>query len=178
MIESLLYPLGRTPVFLFRSTACAACGDNPTVTTMEDTASFASKHGLTVERLVPDLEEVPSVSCQVQSGKAMTERSGKSARRSLIRLHYFPRARSIILDVKCHRTIERGKGTSPLSSCWAWDFLHWSAVVLRRSCRRSKIRIMVKSQNLGQRSSIGMRSYSLSIDTFPSKEFSDMKSQA
>ena len=49
-----------------RSKGCAACGDNPTVKTMEDSAAFATKHGLTVERTVPEQnDDVPSVTCQV-----------------------------------------------------------------------------------------------------------------
>ncbi|CAM9325235.1 unnamed protein product [Ascophyllum nodosum] len=48
-----------------RSKGCAACGDNPTVKTMEDSAAFATKHGLTVERTVPEQnDDVPSVTCQ------------------------------------------------------------------------------------------------------------------
>ena len=32
---------------------------------MEDSAAFAAKHGLTVERPVPEMEEVPTATCQV-----------------------------------------------------------------------------------------------------------------
>lgn len=48
-----------------RSKTCKACGDNPTIKTMEDSAVFAAKHGLAVERSVPEMEEVPTATCQV-----------------------------------------------------------------------------------------------------------------
>eukprot|EP00904_Undaria_pinnatifida_P002240 jgi/Undpi1/12016/HiC_scaffold_4.g01715.m1 len=47
-----------------RSKTCKACGDNPTIKTMEDSATFAAKHRLTVGRPVPQLEDVPSTTCQ------------------------------------------------------------------------------------------------------------------
>lgn len=48
-----------------RSKTCQACGDKPTIKTMGDSAAFAAKHGLTVERPVPETEDVPTATCQV-----------------------------------------------------------------------------------------------------------------
>ncbi|CAM9914071.1 unnamed protein product [Ectocarpus sp. 6 AP-2014] len=47
-----------------RSKTCAACGDNPTVLSMEGSKAFAAKHGLTVARVVPEMERVPTATCQ------------------------------------------------------------------------------------------------------------------
>ncbi|CAB1096216.1 unnamed protein product [Ectocarpus sp. CCAP 1310/34] len=47
-----------------RSKTCAACGDNPTVRSMEGSKAFAAKHGLTVARVVPEMERVPTATCQ------------------------------------------------------------------------------------------------------------------
>ncbi|CAM9134543.1 unnamed protein product [Scytosiphon promiscuus] len=48
----------------FPSKACAVCGDSPTVTSMEGSKEFASKHSLTVERATPETENVPTATCQ------------------------------------------------------------------------------------------------------------------
>lgn len=48
-----------------RSKVCAACGENPTITSMEASMEFASKHGLTVARVAPETADVPTATCQV-----------------------------------------------------------------------------------------------------------------
>lgn len=48
-----------------RSKACAACGEKPTITSMEASREFATKHSLTVARVAPETADVPTTTCQV-----------------------------------------------------------------------------------------------------------------
>eukprot|EP00903_Cladosiphon_okamuranus_P012366 g11591.t1 len=47
-----------------RSKACAVCGENPTITSMDASREFATKHGLTVARVAPETADVPTATCQ------------------------------------------------------------------------------------------------------------------
>lgn len=55
-----------------RSRTCAACGDQPTVTSMADSEAFAARHGLTVGRRVPDVAggaDLPTVTCEASPSR-------------------------------------------------------------------------------------------------------------